>query len=114
MSMELHVVIHFLWPRHTSDQAILSELEEVNGTNAIWLRALEKWITAFDGRRTEFADLPRPGRPFDTENVDALGALIEGEGYVSEKKVTQMLGIHHETVKRILRDDLNKRKMNFK
>jgi Mn-dependent DtxR family transcriptional regulator len=68
----------------------------------------------FDGGRTEFADLATSGTPRDTGKVDAVCALIEGKGYISQKKIARMLGIHHETVKRILRDDLNMRKMNFK
>jgi hypothetical protein len=31
-----------------------------------------------------------------------------------QKKIAQVPGIHHETVKRILRDNLSMRKMNFK
>jgi hypothetical protein len=40
--------------------------------------------------------------------------LIKGEGYQSEKKIVQPLGIHHEIVKHISRDELNVRKVNFK
>jgi hypothetical protein len=114
MSLELRAVIHFLWTKHTPNQAILSELEEVYGKDVISLQVVEKWTAAFDGRGTEFADLPRFGWPRDTGKVDAFCALIEGEGYLSQKKIAQMLGIHHETVKRILRNDLNMRKVNFK
>jgi hypothetical protein len=78
------------------------------------LRACKKRIAAFDGPRTEFADLPRSRRSHDTGKVDAVRALIEGEGYLSQKTIAQMLGIHDETVKRILRNDLNTRKVNFK
>jgi hypothetical protein len=114
MLLELYTVIHFLWLKHTLNQTILSELEEVYGKDVISLRAVEKWIAAFDGGRTEFADLPRPERPRDPGKVDAVRGLIEGEGYVSQKKIAQMPGIHHETVKRILRNDLNMPRVNFK
>jgi hypothetical protein len=80
----------------------------------ISLRAIEKCTPGFDGWYIEFVDLPRFGRPRDTGNVDAVGALIEGEGCLSQKKITQMLNICHETLKHILHDDLNMRKVNFK
>jgi hypothetical protein len=42
MSLELCTVIHFLWPEHTPNQTILSELEEVDGKGGISLWAVEK------------------------------------------------------------------------
>jgi histone-lysine N-methyltransferase SETMAR len=114
MSLEIRAVIHFLWLKNAPNQAILSELEHVYGTGVITLRAIEKWTAAFEGGRTELADLPRSGRPRDLGKIDAVRALIEGEGYLSQKKIAQILSMHHETVKSILREDLNMRKVNFK
>jgi hypothetical protein len=54
------------------------------------------------------------GRPRDTVEVNAVSALIEGEGYRFQKKIAPMLGVHHETIKGILRDYLNICKLNFK
>jgi hypothetical protein len=54
------------------------------------------------------------GRPHDTGNLDAVRALIKGEGHLPQMKIAQMLGIHDETVKRILRDELNMVKLPFK
>jgi hypothetical protein len=50
-------------------------------------RAVEKWTAAFDGGRSEFADLPRAGRPHDTGKFNAVRALIEGEGWLSQDKI---------------------------
>jgi hypothetical protein len=114
MSLELRAVTHFFWLKHTPKQAILFELEEVCGNDVITLRAAEKWTAAFDGGLTAPPDLPRFGRPRDTGKVDAVRALIEGEGCLSHENIAQILGVHRETVKRILRHDLNMRKVNFK
>jgi hypothetical protein len=114
MFLELCVVIHFVWLKHKPNQATLSELDEVYGKDMISLQAVEKWTAAFDGGLTELADLPKSRRPRDTGKVHAVPALIEGEGYISQKKIAQMLGIHHETVKHILRDDVNMPKGNSK
>jgi transposase len=107
MSLELHAVIHFLWLKHTPNQAILSELEKVYGKDVVSLRAVEKWTATFDGGGTELADLPRSGRPRDTGKVNTVRVLIEGDGHICQNKIAQMLGIRHETGKRILRDYLN-------
>jgi hypothetical protein len=40
--------------------------------------------------------------------------VIKGEGYLSQKKIAQMPGTGHETVKRIMRHDLKMYKVNFK
>jgi hypothetical protein len=84
--LEPGAIIHFLWLKHTPNQAILSKLEEVYGKDVIPLWAVENWTAAFDGGPTELADLPRSGRSRDTGKVGAVSALIEGEGYLSQKK----------------------------
>jgi hypothetical protein len=114
MSLELRAVIHFLWLKHVLNQAILSEFEEVYGKDVISLQDVEKWMAVFDSEHIEFADLPRPGRLCDATDVDAVRVLIESEGYLSQKKIGRMMGIHHQTVKCISRDDLNMLKLNFK
>jgi hypothetical protein len=73
---------------------------------AIGLRTVEKWIAAFDGRRTKPVDLPEFGRSHDTGTAGAVRALIEWEGQLSQNKSPRLLGIRHETVKCILRDGL--------
>jgi hypothetical protein len=49
MALELHAAINFLWLEHTPNQAILSELEEAYGKDAISLRAVKDWAAAFEG-----------------------------------------------------------------
>jgi hypothetical protein len=99
--------------RHFSNPAILSGLEEIYGENVIPLRAVEKWTAAFHGGRTDLVDWLRSETPRDTGEF-ALRALIEGEGYLSQANTAQMLDIHYETVKVILRYDLSMRRVNFK
>jgi hypothetical protein len=79
----------------------------------ISLRAVEKWIAAFDGGRIQCVDLPSFGRPGHTGKLDTVRALTEGKGDLAQKKIAQMLGSNCETVEHILCDDLNKRKANF-
>jgi histone-lysine N-methyltransferase SETMAR len=107
-------VIHFFWFRRTPNQAIHSEFQQVESTDVITLRTIETWTAAFDGDRIDLADLPRSGSSRDTANIDAVRAPIESEESLSQKKIAHILGIHHETVKSILRSDLNMRKVNFK
>jgi histone-lysine N-methyltransferase SETMAR len=114
MSLETRAVIHFFWCKGTSNQAIFSKLQRVYGTNAPTLRAIQKWTANFANGRSELADLPRPGRPRDPGNVDAVRELIESEGFLSQKQIGHMLGFHHDTVKRILCEDLQMRKVNCK
>jgi hypothetical protein len=114
MSLELRAVIHFLWLKHAPTQGIHFEPEQVYGEDVITLRTIEKWSAAFGGERTDLADFPRSERPCDTGKVDTVGALVESEGCLSHKKTEHILGIHHETLKSILHEDLNMRKVNFK
>jgi hypothetical protein len=80
----------------------------------IWLTAIEKCPAAFDGGCTEFVDLPRSGGPHDIGKIDDVRVLMEAEEYLSQKKMAQMPSTHHETVKQVLRYDLNMREVNCK
>jgi hypothetical protein len=84
------------------------------GKDVITLWAVEKWTTGFAGGCAELVNLPRSGRLCDIGKVDAVRALSEGKRNLSRKKIASMLSIDHETVKCVLRDDLNMRKVNFK
>jgi hypothetical protein len=86
MSLESSAVTHFLWLKHTPKEEILSELDDDYGTDVIRLRAVKNWTTAFDGECTELVDSPRSVRRRDTGKVDAVRAMIDGEGYLSQKK----------------------------
>jgi hypothetical protein len=49
-----------------------------------------------------------------TGKIDAVHALMSGEGYRPQKKIAEILRIHRETIKRISRDEVNMRKASFK
>jgi hypothetical protein len=87
MSLELRAVMHFLWLKRAPREAIHCELEEVYGKDVITLRTIKKWTATVEGRHTDLADWPRSGRPHDTGKVDAIRALVESEGYLSQKKI---------------------------
>jgi hypothetical protein len=54
-------------------------------------------VTApFDGWRTELVDLSRSGKLCEIGKADVIRALIECKGYLSQKKIVQMLGINPE------------------
>jgi hypothetical protein len=108
MSMKLRAVIHFLWRKHTPNQAILSELEEVYGKDVITPRAVEKWAQLLMVGAPSLLIWPDPGSIMTVER----STLIEAEGHLSQKKIAQMLGVPREKIKRILRDGLNIGKVN--
>jgi hypothetical protein len=61
MSLELRAGSHFLWLKHTPNQPILSELEEVCGKDVITLGAVENCTAAFDGGPPSLLICPGPG-----------------------------------------------------
>jgi hypothetical protein len=113
MPLEPRAVVHFWSPRQIPNEMIHSELEEIYGKDAITLRTIEKWTVAIERGRAGPADLPRSGRWRDTGRLDAVRALIRGQGYLSWENTAQTLDIHHETAKCILRDGLHMGKVNI-
>jgi hypothetical protein len=55
-----------------------------------------------------------PGRSANRENTTRVRELIEYEPYISQKTIASRLGIHQETVKRILKHELALVKGNCK
>jgi len=114
MQVELRSVIHFLYLKDFKTTDILLELEHVYGEASVTLRAVQQWVKAFQEGRTELNDLPRPGRPRDPTNIAKIRDLIQENPFLSQKKICQILGIHHQTARRIIEEDLQFRRINFR
>jgi hypothetical protein len=78
------------------------------------LRSLQNRTADLADGRTELADLARSRRHCDPGNDDAVRDLIESERFLSHKQIGHMFGLHQDAAKRILRDDLQMRKVNCK
>jgi histone-lysine N-methyltransferase SETMAR len=114
MDEEYRAVIHFLWLKGTPNAVIYSELKDVYGREVMTLRSVENWTKRFREGRKELSDLRRSGRPRDARHITAIMALIESEPFLSQKRIAGRLNLHQATVKTILCDELNMRKVNFK
>jgi hypothetical protein len=50
----------------------------------------------------------------DPENAGRIMELLESEPYISQKTLSRRLSLHHDTVHRILTEELGSCKVNFK
>jgi hypothetical protein len=84
----------------------VSQIQEIHGTDAVSLRKAQRWTHVFADGKAELDSAPRPDRPTKPENPACVRKMIEYEPHISQKTIADRLGIHHETVKRLLRHEL--------
>ena len=73
-----------------------------------------EWAQRFKSGRVSVDDDPRPGQPSTSRtalNVDRLSALVLEDRLVSLKMLEEKLNINQETIRRMLHDDLEMRKL---
>jgi hypothetical protein len=79
MNVDFHSVIHCLWLGKTSNDQILSQIQETSGTDAISPRAVQRWTDDFADGKPEFDFSPRLGRPTNPENTIYVRDMIQYE-----------------------------------
>jgi hypothetical protein len=114
MDVDLHSVIHFPWFRGVYKEQIMSQIKEIYGDGVIHLQSVQRWTHDFAAGRRELDALLRHGRPIDPENADRIREFLESESDISQKILSRRLNLQHETVHRILTEELGLCKLNFK
>jgi hypothetical protein len=114
ISLEIRVVIYFLWLKDFPNIKISHEIDSIDGEIVIILKAIRNWMHYFAEESYSLKDTPRTDRPRSTKYVDATRALLTDDLYLSQKWIAFILNIHQSIVKYILHKELSLRKVNFK
>ena len=87
------------------------------GEHAPSYATVENWMAEFKCGDFSTCNVPRPGRPITVttpEIIDQIHELILEDRWISTKSVAEELGISHEQVGSIIREDLDMRKLSVK
>ena len=106
--MEQRCVIHFLFLKNFKGKQIHVELMEVYGPNAYSYESVKYWVKQFKLGRTDVNDEDRTGRPQELAFVPLVDHIIEKDPYVSSRQIGKMLQITHNTVIKILTENLGR------
>ena len=111
---EQRYVILFFWRKKTQPKDIFNELKEVYGENSLKLRCIQKWCQRFDEGKEDVFDEVRGGRPKNNHLIPKISKIIESNPSISTTKLAYKLQSSKETVKRILTEELQMKKVNLK
>ena len=113
-SKEQKYIIHFYWLKKRTTKEIHEKLKIVYQDDALSIQTIRKWIKRFDNGINNINDLKRKGRPKKNEFKKEIAQILEENPFLSTKKLSKLVGIHKNTIKRILIEELEMKKINFK
>jgi len=89
-------------------------LVEVYGDNAMKKTAVYKWVKRFSERRESVTDEERSGRPATSrteENIARVRQIVSEIRRLTVRSIAEQVNIARETVRKILTEDLDMRKV---
>ena len=101
--------------RNKSASEIIQQLKDTALPNIPADSTVFQWARQFkSGKRDQLADLPRSGRPSTSNsviNIERIQLILEEENRVSTRCIAEQINLSHETVRKILKDDMGLRKL---
>jgi hypothetical protein len=107
-------VIHFFYLLDISDKYIRARLKSAYGEGIVNLKAVQRWTLKFRNGKAYLDDEPSPGRPRRNEKLPVIRTMIEENQYLSQKEIAQALSLCHDIMKRLITEELNLQRVNFK
>jgi len=116
VSVEIRAVIRYLFMKGLTNAAIFDEINAVYGTECrvASLSTVKYWTGQFRSGRVSLVDEVRSGRPRIPNLVEQVSAMMEENPYISQKKLARAFSVDPATMRRILSEDLNLVRVNFR
>jgi transposase len=107
-------VIRFLFLKGIKPKDIQSELAEAYGYPLVPLRTIYYWVEKFRDGETSVEDGDRGGRPRILGLAERIKEFLLEDPYASAREMSSVIGVDKNTVVRVLREDLDMLKVNFR
>jgi predicted transposase YdaD len=114
LQLEQRTNIKFLVKLGKSGSEIREMLVQVYGDNAMKKIAVYKWVTRFSAGRESVTDEERSGRPATSrtkKNIAKVRQIVRENRRLSVRSIAEQANIDRETVRKILTEDLDMRKV---
>jgi len=114
LELEQRTNIKFLVKLGKSGNEIRVMLEHVCGDSAIKKTAVYKWVKCFSEGRESVTDEERSGQPATSrteKNVAKIHQIVNENRWPTVKSIAEQVNIDRETVRKILTEDLDMRKV---
>ena len=114
LELEQRTNIKLLVKRGKSGNEIREMLVQVYGDNAMKKTAVYKWVKRLSEGRESVTDEERSGRPETSrteENIAKIRHILRENHRLTVRSIAEQVNIDRETVKKILTEDLDMRKV---
>jgi len=114
LELQQRTNIKFLVKLGKSGNKIREMLVQVYGDNAMKKTAVYKWVKRFSEGRESVTDEERPGRPATSrteENIAKICQTVRENRRLTVRSMAEQVNIDRETVRKILTEDLDMRKV---
>ena len=111
LELEQRTNITFLVKLGKSGNEIRETLVQVYGDNAMKKTAVYKWVKRFSEGRESVTDEERSGRPTTEENIAKVRQILRANRRMTVRSIAEQMNIDKETVREILTEDLDMRKV---
>jgi hypothetical protein len=112
--MEQRAVIRFFTLKGLKAKEIRTELESVNGREALARSTVKKWRKRVQEGRTDLINDRRPGRPVTHDPVEAIQSMFTERAFLSCKVLCRHLRIGKAICLRILHNDFGLTKFHLR
>lgn len=112
---DYRIEIRALFNSGLSISEIFQNLVSEHGDNAPSLSTIKRWYREFKMGNSSVEDAPRTGRPTSARSDQFIAAVrqaIQWYPKISTRAISDNIGISHESVRKILSEDLDMKKMN--
>jgi len=102
------------WKNNKPAKQIQQELQVAEGSNAVSLASIYRWIEAFESGKNSFEDDSRSGRPqkiSTPENIAKIDDLISDDPHMTITAIEENVGISRGSVQNILHNELKVHKI---
>ena len=114
MNVEFRAVIHFCWLEKLSPKETFQKMRDTYCPISPEESTIYKWFEEFDKSSESIFDLPRCGRPELFEKVSDVKKVIDEFPFASCRFIAHIVCIDKKTVKRILIENLQMKKVLFR
>jgi len=114
LELEQRTNIQFLVKLGKSGKEIREMLMQVNGDNAMKKTAVYKWVKRFSKGRESVTEKERSGRTATSiteENIANFRQILRENRRLTVRSIAEQVNIDRKTVRKILTEDLNMRKV---
>ena len=114
LELEQGTNIKFLVKLVKSGNKIREMFVQVYGVNAMKKTAVYKWVKRFSEGRESVTDEERSGRPATSraeENIAKICQIVRENRWLTVRGIAEQVNIDRETVRKILTEDLDMRKV---